>query len=332
MKPIEIVHTAIENLESALLKVQWNTYEGIPKDHAVDGTLTLEVEGRKEMFDAIVKKELRTYLVDQIINKAKDRKHFIVIVHKLFPALKMKLREHGVNYLEANGNIFVNTGDLFLLLDTDKTLKTEKRTGNRAFTPTGLKVVFELLRDKELINQTQREIAGRAGVALGNIPKVIQGLKDTGQIYKLNKKQYVFKDRKDLLHVWAKEYQNTLKPTLYVGTYTLKRFKNNWKEVPLNTMKTVWGGEPAGDLLTNYLKPGELTLYTEEKKKELMVHYGLMPDREGDVHVYQKFWINTKELETAPPILVYVDLINTNDKRCLETAKILFNEHIEPEL
>ena len=332
MKSIEIVHTAIENLEPALLKVQWNTYEGIPNDHAVDGTLTLEVEGRIETFDAIVKKELRTYLVDQIINEAKDRKHFIVIVHKLFPALKMKLREHGVNYLEANGNIFVNTGDLFLLLDTDKTLKTEKRTGNRAFTPTGLKVVFELLRDKELINQTQREIAERAGVALGNIPKVIQGLKETGQIYKLNKKKYAFNDRKELLHVWAKEYQNTLKPTLYVGTYTLKRFKNNWKEVPLNNMKTVWGGEPAGDLLTNYLKPGELTLYTEEEKKELMVHYGLIPDKEGDVHVYQKFWVNTKEMETAPPILVYVDLINTNDKRCLETAKILFNEHIEPEL
>jgi hypothetical protein len=332
MKEKEIVHTAIENLEPGFLKGQWHGYKNALRDNGIDGTFTLEVEGRKETFDAVVKKELRTYLVDQIINKAKGREHFIVIVHKLFPALKEKLREHNINYLEANGNIFINTRKLFLLLDTDKTLKPEKKTGNRAFTPTGLKVLFEFLRDKELINQTQRVIAERAAVALGNIPKVIQGLKEANQIYKLNQKQYTFNDRKDLLHVWAKEYQNTLKPTLYIGAFTLKRFGNNWKEVPLNRMKTVWGGEPAADLITNYLQPGKLTLYTEEEKKELMVHYGLMPDKEGNVHVYEKFWADTIELETAPQILVYADLINTNDKRCLETANILFNEHIEPKL
>ena len=332
MKNAEIVHTAIENLEPGFLKGQWHGYENAHRDEGIDGVFTLEAEGKKETFDAIVKKELRTYLVDQIIEKAKDRKNVIVIVHKLFPALKEKLREHNINYLEANGNIFINTGTLFLLLDTDKQIKTETKTGNRAFTPTGLRVLFELLRDKELINQPQRGIAERAGVALGNIPKVLQGLKEADQIYKLNKKEYAFKDRKDLLHVWAKEYQNTLKPTLYVGTFTLKRFENDWKKIPINRMKTVWGGEPAGDLLTNYLQPGELTLFTEEEKKELMVHYGLMPDKEGNVHVYEKFWKTTKETETAPPILVYADLINTNDKRCLETANILFNEQIEPKL
>lgn len=193
-------------------------------------------------------------------------------------------------------------------------------------------MLFEFLCDKELINQTQRVIAKRAGVALGNIPKVIQGLKEANQIYKLNQKQYVYNDRKDLLHVWAKEYQNTLKPTLYIGTFTLKRFEDNWKDIPLNRKKAVWGSEPAADLLTNYLQPGELTLYTEEEKKELIQHYGLIPDKEGNVHVYEKFWADTKELETAPPILVYADLINTNDNRCLETANILFDEYIKPKL
>ena len=332
MNAEEIVHTAIENLEPGFLKGQWHGYENTHRDEGIDGVFTLETEGKKVTFDAIVKKELRTYLVNQIIDKARGRKNVIVIVHKLFPALKEKLREHNINYLEANGNIFINTGTLFMLLDTDKKIETEGKTGNRAFTPTGLRVLFEILRDKELINQPQRAIAERAGVALGNIPKVLQGLQEADQIYKVNKKEYAFKDRKELLQVWAKEYQNTLKPTLYAGAFTLKRFENDWKEIPINRMKTVWGGEPAGDLLTNYLQPGELTLYTEEDKKELMLHYGLMPDKEGDVHVYKKFWTTTEETITAPPILVYADLINTNDKRCLETANILFNEQIEPQL
>ncbi|MCB0593220.1 MAG: hypothetical protein H6557_17385 [Lewinellaceae bacterium] len=30
-----------------------------------------------------------------------------------------------------------------------------------------------------------------------------------------------------------------------------------------------------------------------------------------------------------PPLLVYVDLMNTHDKRCQEAAEIIFNEHIK---
>lgn len=330
MKEEEIVHTAIENLEPGLdLRAQWQPL--VRDNRKVDGKLILHYLDKKATFDAIVKKELRTYLVDQIIQLAKERKNLIVIAWEIFPALKEKLKEHRVNYLEANGNVFITGQNLFLMLEGGKKLEPTVQTGNRAKTPTGLKVVFELLRDKNLINRTQREIAEKAGVALGNIPKVIKGLKDTGQIYKLDKKKYAFHDRKELLQQWVKDYHNTLKPTLEFGRYTAKRTEN-WKEIPLNLKKTVWGGEPAADLLTNYLKPGVLTLYTEETKKDLMVNYGLMPDKEGNLFVYQKFWKNGETDKTTPPILVYADLIMTNDKRCIETAKILFNERIEPKL
>jgi DNA-binding MarR family transcriptional regulator len=40
----------------------------------------------------------------------------------------------------------------------------------RAFTKTGLKVLFYLLQHKEAINFTQREIADYADVGLGNTP------------------------------------------------------------------------------------------------------------------------------------------------------------------
>ncbi|MDZ7718421.1 MAG: type IV toxin-antitoxin system AbiEi family antitoxin [Balneolaceae bacterium] len=329
MKEEEIVHTAIENLEPTLLKGKWHPYK--KNNKILDGVLELWYEDQNVRFDAIVKKELRTYQVEQLIQQAGNYKNLMVIAYKLFPGLKKKLKGHRINYLEANGNLFVNAENLLLFLDGDKKLNKTDKTGNRAFTPTGLKVLFEFLRDKRLINQTQREIAEKAGVALGNIPKVLQGLMDTGQIYKLDKKKYAFHDRKELLQQWIREYHNTLKPTLEMGRYTAKRTED-WKEIPLNLTKTVWGGEPAADLLTNYLKPGVLTLYTEETKKDLMVNYGLMPDKEGNLFAYQKFWKNDETDNTAPPILVYADLIMTNDKRCIETANILFNERIEPKL
>lgn len=339
MEEEEIVHTAIENLNKDLgLKFDWKglfnktwDYNHDFKDIEFDGVLELLYKNKKIEFDAIVKKELRTYLIDQIVDEAKKHENFLLITYKLYPGLKEKLRENFINYLEANGDMFINTEDVLLFFDTKKKIEHKEKIANRAFTPTGLKVVFEFLRDKALINKTQREIAEQADVALGNIPKVLRGLKDTGNVYKLNKKQYAFHDRKELLQLWIKEYHNTLKPTLEIGRYTTKRL-DNWKELTLNYAKTVWGGEPAADLLTNYLRPGVLTLYTEETKKDLMVNYGLMPDNDGDLIIYQKFWKNGETARTAPPILVYADLIITNDKRCIETANIIFNEHIEPKL
>lgn len=330
MEEKEIVHTALENLDPTLLKGEWRPFNTV--DDEIDGQLTLTFEKQKVRFDAIVKKELRTYQVEKIINQAPQYQNLIVIAYKLYPALKEKLKEHRVNYIEANGNLFVHADNVFLFLEWDRKLDKPKKTGNRAFTPTGLKVVFGFLQDKELINKPQREIAETIGVALGNIPKVLKGLQETGYLYKVNKKDYAINNREELLHKWIEEYKNTLQPTLEKGTFRLKPADKDWRNLRLQTPDTVWGGEPAGDLLTNYLRPEELTIYTKETKKNLMMHYGLVPDQEGNVQVYEKFWEQEDENETAPDLLVYADLMNTQDKRCIETANMIYNERIKPEL
>jgi len=330
MKEKEIVHTAIENLDIAFLKGEWHPFTAT--NNGIDGQLTLIVENQKVWFDAIVKKELRTYQVDKIIEQAPQYQNPIVIVYKLYPALKEKLKEHGVNYLEANGNLFVRADNLFLFLDRDKKLDKPQKTGNRAFTPTGLKVVFGLLQHKDLVNKPQREIAKTTGVALGNIPKVFKGLQETGYLYKVNKKTYAVNNREELLHRWTEKYKNTLQPTLHKGTFRLKPADKEWKDLELQPPDTVWGGEPAGDILTNYLRPETLTIYTNETKKKLMMHYGLVPDQDGNIQVYEKFWEQDDQRDIAPDLLVYADLMNTQDKRCIETANIIFNERIKPEL
>jgi len=256
----------------------------------------------------------------------------IAIAYTLYPALKQKLKEHGVNYLEANGNLYVRTKNVILFLDRELKLDMPKKAGNRAFTPTGLKVVFGFLQQNELINRPQREIAKTTGVALGNIPKVIKGLQETGHVYKVDKKTYAFHDREELLQTWIGEYKKNLQPTLYKGTFRLKPADREWRDLELQVPDTVWGGEPAGDLLTNYLRPERLTIYTNETKKNLMMHYGLVPDQNGNIQVYEKFWEQDDQRDIAPDLLVYADLMNTQDKRCIETATMIYNERIKPEL
>jgi hypothetical protein len=61
-----------------------------------------------------------------------------------------------------------------------------------------------------------------------------------------------------------------------------------------------------------------------------------MPQNNGDLLVYDWFWNisdqqPTQQL-TAPPFLVYADLMIKNNKRCRETAEMIFNEYIQPNL
>ena len=96
--------------------------------------------------------------------------------------------------------------------------------------------------------------------------------------------------------------------------------------------KTVWGGEPAGDIITNHLRPEKFIIYTKETTKDLIKNYKLFPDDDGEIGVYDMFWNNNYNTNTAPNELVYTDLMITDDKRCIETAKLIFDEYIQPNL
>ena len=57
-----------------------------------------------------------------------------------------------------------------------------------------------------------------------------------------------------------------------------------------------------------------------------------MPDKNGELEVYEMFWQNNQQINQAPPLLIYTDLILSNNKRCRETAELIYNEHIQANL
>src|SRR5690606_38877337 len=113
-----------------------------------------------------------------------------------------QLREEGIGYLDKAGNIFINDGDIYLWIDGLKLEKKVKRVANRAFTKAGLKTVFYLLLHKDAINLPHRQLALHTGVALGNIPNVIEGLRDAGFVLQLNKQEKILHNKKALLTRW----------------------------------------------------------------------------------------------------------------------------------
>ena len=233
----EIINIALENLQKI------GGIEGFWQDkEELDGCLNLKTATKEFTLVVQIKNEIRQHQLHQIIDLNNEYKDLILVAYRIFPKIKEELRLKEIPYLEANGNIFLKKGDTLLLIDTNKPINLGKEKGNRAFTKTGLKVLFHLLQNKDDINLPQRELANVTNVGLGNIPQVIEGLKETGYLLRIDSKTYTWEKRRELLDRWVTEYGTVLKPKLKKERFAIS---GNWEDIVFNNRLTAWGGEPS---------------------------------------------------------------------------------------
>lgn len=331
MNERRIVETALGQLKATIgIEGKW---EPIIDD--IDGEIEFFFHEGNVRFYVEAKQELRQYQLPQLYEAAAKYQPLMIVGERIFPALKEKLREKKIGYLDGAGNIFMDTARKLIWIDGNKAIEREKEVMlNRAFTKTGLKTVFYLLLFEEAVNLPYRQIAKATNVALGNITNVIDGLDEAGFIIRVDKRRLKLRRKRELLDRWIAGYGETLKPALFQGVYRLRDGGRlvNWKDLPLATAKDKWGGEPAGDILTGHLVPGELTLYTSDKVFPV-AKWPLIPDREGNIYLYEKFWSdeNLDLQQTVPPILVYADLMLTGEPRCQEIAAIIYKNDLQNE-
>jgi hypothetical protein len=158
---------------------------------------------------------------------------------------------------------------------------------------------------------------------------------------------YSYKRLRELSTFFKKHAENLhfIKIKLFICGYLFEKFLNSkaikrviqqrdsghaLQKILLKDQKTFWGGEPAGDLYTNYLKPEIFTLYTTETRNELIKNYRIIPDPMGNIQVYKKFWTFTEANDhVVPPLLAYTDLMNTGDRRCIETANKIYEQILQ---
>lgn len=301
----------------------------------VDGVADLFIEGRQFHTYIEVKREIRQYQLEQLLNQARRHQPFMVIAEHIFPKIKEHFRAEKIAYLDIAGNIFINTEDTYLWIDGHKPARKIKTVTNRAFTKAGLRVVFFILMVPDALDMPYRQLANYTNVALGNIQNVLDGLKDAGFILQRDHNRRILHNKKTLLRRWIDGYRETLKPALHIGNFRFldKEALHHWETLPLpEHITAVWGGEPAAAEMTKYLVPQELTLYTNNKNA-IIPQWRLIPDEDGVLHIYEQFWQEPgKEPgKLAPPLLVYADLMATDDPRCIETAQMIYDKCLKDE-
>ena len=287
-----------------------------------------------------VKRGLTAATVGAVVAQLRDRATetgwpTLLVTHHLTPPVADALRECGQQFADAAGNVYLNAPGLYVYVGGGRPkARAVTARGGATNTANGLKILFALLCDPTLAQAPQRTLAVAANVALGAVPAALQALQAEGHVAALNKQRH-FRGTKRLLDEWAHGYARRLRPKTLLATYTTERF-DTWPKWVLDPAEIRWGGEPAAALLTKYLRPGVLTLYADWLPPRLMVAQRLIkedrPPAQRYVEVRRPFWgarLNEQARpDIVPLVLVYADLLATNDGRCIETAQKIHEDHL----
>jgi hypothetical protein len=282
----------------------------------------------KEKHDLLVeiKHELRQPQLPTILTKLGRNKESWILVSQYIPQpIKNQLKDQGINYLETAGNCFIQGEGLFLYINDQPVTPSRQTTTAKLWKQAGLKFLFVIISNPALLNTPYRTIADAAGIALGNVGQLMQELEQGGYIKKKHQ-EWLMNNKDALIQRWIELYHVLLKPKYEMGRFRflLPETQQKWKS--FKTVNFYWGGEPAGELLTNFLQPELFTIYTYTSQAKLIKELKLIPDTGGNIELIEKFWnyiaveAETTSTLTVPPLLVYADLMGTNDSRNWEVA------------
>jgi hypothetical protein len=152
-------------------------------------------------------------------------------------------------------------------------------------------------------------------------------LKRTGTEYQLGPKNL-------LAERLTSGYADVLRPKLLLGRFRfaekdtdtfLKRLNNTTSR----GIRYALTGGPAADFLQHFYHGPEVPLFVEPfSRKQISQELRLLPDRSGPVILLRAFgevvfWQQRDHHMLAPPWLIYVELLNSDDPRAQEAAKEL---------
>ncbi len=297
-----------------------------------DGTIALTFGETTVEFYVEIKNEVRgnTIPVVQIPNFYRRRDTLLICGYITKP-MKVELRYRQINYLELAGNCYIQTEGIYIYINDQQVTETRTAPQGKLWKTAGIKFLFALLNDPELLRQSYRTVADRADIALGNVGALMDEMSREGYLKEGLNKTVFIERREELFGRWAEAYRNILRPKITAGTYRFvdKILTDHWKELQPKTFH--WGGENAGALLTGYLRPEKFTIYAINFRQEVMKELKLLPDPEGPVEILHQFWKDIPEETqvTVPPLLAYADLATSLDSRNRETAERLKKQYLD---
>jgi hypothetical protein len=333
MKEPELLEFALEALKKNLpMQAQIKTVKPLrdPKLRA-DYLLRIAMQGKEIRYYVEAKTNVTKADKLLLMMRKGEFKHPLLLVTKYInPQLADELKQNGTEFIDTAGNAFLNQLPLYIFVKGNKPDIVKVPPFKRTFKPAGLRVIFAFLCNPGLENKTYREIAAETGVALGTVDWIMKELKELRFLLDMGKRDLRLLQKEKLLQRWVTAYPEQLRPKLLLG-----RFRGEygwWQQKTLDPFRAQWGGEVAAAKLTQYLQPETITIYTTPQElDQLLIKNRLKRDQTGDIEILKRFWKLPeiwKHEDLVHPILMYADLLATGNERNIETAKMIYDQHI----
>jgi hypothetical protein len=323
----QLLDSALRHLNEAGLDVT-----EIPADASSDTLLRVTAPAGTRTYDVHVEPRVSPGSAAAI--QSPPEHGLLVVAPYVSDSVADLLRHMDIHYVDSVGNMYLRwPGGLLLDIrghhrpaaprpaDLDKPL--------RAFKPTGLKVLFTLLTEADLVTANYREIAAASGTSLGTVQWVLKELEQVGYVDTATPVRQLHRVR-ELFDRWVSAYALDLHPRLTLGRFDAPDPK--WwtsADVDLVADGALWGGETAAHRLHRRLRPGRVVVYATAIPRRLVINHRLHKSAgEGSVEIRERFWQRPESSTdlTVPTPLIYADLVSSAEPRQLEAAAYL-REH-----
>lgn len=245
------------------------------------------------------------------------------------------LRNAHIDYIDYAGNAHLSFGPVLIdirgrhgpAIDSrgPSTETSGQTTDANLFSTRRMQVIFVLLAWPSIAKTPVRAIAEAAGTSVGITQSTLEIMREAD--YLIGRK---LRRRDELLDLWTAAFRNSLLPKIRQNSFSGNI--ENWSPPPGYLIS----GESAVELIR---RPETLTVYVEQFDRFHAVENGWRKSDDPNIEIRRKFWKEPREMTSpdrykafaraaAPPILVYADLLASNEPRQCEVARTLRKDRL----
>lgn len=242
-------------------------------------------------------------------------------------------RQHGINYLDTAGNALITFPGVHIDIQGRAPAHTSVSLGAthpaprqaNLFSPKRSRVIFSGLITPGHFQRPFRELANLSGVSVGLAQDTTKLLQEHNF---LNiDREFAPMQYENLSEMWAREYPGNL------GSRSrTQNFSGEINDIK-STPETIYvSGESASPVIKH---PQTLTLYSDELPTALIIrNRWRRDDHHPNIFIRSKFWDSNDSghtnPDTTPWLLIYADLLASNESRQSEAAREIWRRNVQP--
>lgn len=287
-----------------------------------DGKFELEVELTKTHLD-------RAHGQALIARQERSGRPILLAAPIVGAELGGALAAASVNFLDLDGNCFLNLDDKFIAR-IQRSARPVRVSQTSAMRAPGYQVLLGLLGDEQLQSATVRTLAAATGVSVAPAHQLRGRLVEQGLAWRDRQERFHwFPERWDeALAMFVSGYASSLRGKLLVGRYRTSDAAPDACEKRLEKVlgsgeDWAFGGGSAAARLTGHYHGPHTTVHMAAPSPQVLRALRAVPDRDGPMLILRSpgpVGLRGPSPHLAHPLLVYAELLHEGGERAREAA------------